>query len=76
MPAAFAPLLSDIPIVALVLLLLTRIPPLWLDVLRVAGGAFLLYLAARACRAFRGYRQGITSTAALVVRSSRSRRSR
>ncbi len=62
MPAAFAPLLSDIPIVALVLLLLTRIPPLWLDVLRVAGGAFLLYLAARAFSAFRGYRREIAST--------------
>ena len=59
MPAAFAPLLSDIPIVALVLLLLARIPPLWLDVLRVAGGAFLLYLSVRAVRAFRGYRREI-----------------
>jgi threonine/homoserine/homoserine lactone efflux protein len=62
-PAAFAPLLSDIPIVALVLLLLTRIPPLWLDVLRVGGGLFLLYLAVRAWRAFRHYKHELAGTA-------------
>ena len=68
LPAAFAPLLSDIPIVALVLLVLARIPPMWLDVLRVAGGLFLLYLAARACRAFRHYRHEIASTEACATR--------
>lgn len=46
--AAFAPLISDGPIVALVLLVLTTMPP-WLEQgLRLIGGLFLLYLAWRA----------------------------
>src|ERR1044071_5548347 len=45
LPAAFAPLVSDGPIIALCLLLLSQIP-LWLQrFLHVAGGLFLLYLA-------------------------------
>ncbi len=44
-PAAFAPLLSDGPIIALTLLVLTRIPR-WLEKgLYLAGGLFILYLA-------------------------------
>ncbi len=44
-PAAFAPLLSDGPIIALTLLVLTRVP-LWLQKgLYLAGGGFILYLA-------------------------------
>jgi threonine/homoserine/homoserine lactone efflux protein len=43
--AAFAPLLSDGPIVALVLLVLSQVPA-WLQrLLYVAGGLFILYLA-------------------------------
>ena len=52
-PAAFAPVVSDAPIIALVLLVLTRFPPLFVQALQVAGGAFLLYLSrstAKACR--------------------------
>ncbi|MDX1614717.1 MAG: LysE family transporter [Candidatus Promineifilaceae bacterium] len=45
LPAALAPLLSDGPIILLVLLLLARVPPTLLDVLRIAGGIFLLALA-------------------------------
>jgi len=45
LPAAFAPLVSDIPIAALVLLILSQVP-VWLEQsLRLAGGFFLLYLA-------------------------------
>ena len=45
LPAAFAPLVSDGPIIALCLLVLSQIPP-WLErFLYVAGGLFLLYLA-------------------------------
>lgn len=56
MPAVFAPIASDIPIAGLVLLALTRVPPAWLEMLRVVGGLFLLYLAARAFAAYRRYR--------------------
>jgi threonine/homoserine/homoserine lactone efflux protein len=45
LPAVLAPLLSDIPIVSLVLLVLARVPPQALNLLRFAGGVFLLYLA-------------------------------
>jgi threonine/homoserine/homoserine lactone efflux protein len=45
LPAALAPLLSDGPIVALVLLLLTQMPPWLLPFLQIVGGLFLLYLA-------------------------------
>ncbi|RME71667.1 MAG: lysine transporter LysE [Chloroflexi bacterium] len=45
LPAAAAPLLSDGPIIFLVLLVLTQTPDWFLDGLRVAGGLFLFYLA-------------------------------
>jgi threonine/homoserine/homoserine lactone efflux protein len=57
LPAAFAPIISDVPIVALVLLVLTRLQPAWLAVLRLGGGLFLLYLSARALAVFRRYRE-------------------
>jgi threonine/homoserine/homoserine lactone efflux protein len=45
LPAAFAPLFSDGPIIALSLLILSQIPP-WLQrSLYIAGGLFVLYLA-------------------------------
>jgi threonine/homoserine/homoserine lactone efflux protein len=43
--AAFAPLLSDGPIIILVVFILSQTPVLFLDVLYSAGGVFLLYLA-------------------------------
>ena len=45
LPAAFAPLVTDGPIIALVLFILTQTPQWFLDVLRLAGGLFILYLA-------------------------------
>ena len=45
LPAALAPLVTDGPIIALVLFVLTRTPQGLLDSLRVAGGLFILYLA-------------------------------
>jgi threonine/homoserine/homoserine lactone efflux protein len=49
-PAVFAPLLSDGPIIALVLLGLSRVPA-WLErALQCGGGVFLLYLAFGAYR--------------------------
>ncbi|MEY2669678.1 MAG: hypothetical protein RJA59_2316 [Pseudomonadota bacterium] len=45
LPLALAPLVSDGPIVAVILLVLTRVPEGFLRGLEVAGGAFLLWLA-------------------------------
>jgi threonine/homoserine/homoserine lactone efflux protein len=53
LPAVFAPLLSDLPVIVLVLLVLTRVPPLMVRLLRLVGGVFLLYLAADAIRGWR-----------------------
>jgi threonine/homoserine/homoserine lactone efflux protein len=55
LPAVLAPLLSDIPIVSLVLLVLTQVPPAALNLLRLAGGLFLMYLASGAFAAYRRY---------------------
>jgi threonine/homoserine/homoserine lactone efflux protein len=53
--AALAPLLSDGPIIALALLLLTQLPNGWERVLAIAGGLFALYLAWGAYRAWRTF---------------------
>ncbi len=51
MPAALAPLISDAPIVVLMLFLVNQVPEQLLAYIQVAGGAFMLYLAWRAIRA-------------------------
>jgi len=63
LPTVFAPVLSDIPVVTLVLVVLTRIGPGWLDVLRAAGGLFLMFLAAKAWNAFRRFGHGAVAHA-------------
>jgi threonine/homoserine/homoserine lactone efflux protein len=52
-PAALAPLISDGPILILVLFILARLPDNLLSFLQVAGGVFLLYLAWGAWQVFR-----------------------
>jgi threonine/homoserine/homoserine lactone efflux protein len=42
LPAVFAPLLSDGPIIALVLLVLSHVPDGAIQFLRLAGGAFVV----------------------------------
>jgi threonine/homoserine/homoserine lactone efflux protein len=64
LPAALAPLISDGPIILLVLLVLTRLPEELLIGLQLAGGLFLLYLAWRAWLNYRHYRPIIANTAA------------
>lgn len=54
-PAAFAPLLSDAPIIALVLLVLSNVPDWLSQVLQFVGGCFLLYLAFGAFKSWRDY---------------------
>jgi threonine/homoserine/homoserine lactone efflux protein len=53
LPVALAPLLSDGPIIALVLIVLTRLPGWFLQAMRIGGGLFLIYLAVMAYRTFR-----------------------
>lgn len=53
LPAALAPIVSDVVVVTLVLAILTRVPPAFLLALRVAGGVFLLYLAWGSFRTWR-----------------------
>jgi threonine/homoserine/homoserine lactone efflux protein len=60
LPAAFAPVISDGPIVLLVILVLTRTPDWSLQLLRGIGGLFLLYLA---YGAYKSYRTAVTATA-------------
>jgi threonine/homoserine/homoserine lactone efflux protein len=53
--AAFAPLVSDGPIVALVLLVLSQVPDWFQRVLQIAGGLFVLYLAWGAYKAWQAF---------------------
>ncbi len=54
LPAALAPLISDGPIIVLVLFILSQVPETGLRLIRIAGGLFILYLA---WGAFAAYRQ-------------------
>lgn len=55
LPAVLAPLISDGPIVAAVLLLLTRFPPGFLRFVQIAGSLFVFYLAWKTYQSWRGY---------------------
>jgi threonine/homoserine/homoserine lactone efflux protein len=55
LPAALAPLISDGPIIALCLLVLSRVPD-WLQrFLYIAGGLFVIYLAYGAYRSWKSF---------------------
>ena len=55
LPAAFAPLLSDGPIIVLTVILLSRIPGWLINVLQCAGGIFLLSLAVHAWKTWKNF---------------------
>ncbi len=55
LPAAFSPLISDGPVIVLVVLVLSRVPAWLTQGLRLAGGVFVLYLAWGAWKAWRTY---------------------
>lgn len=55
LPAAFAPLLSDGPILILVIFVLTRLPVEFLQVLQITGAFFILFLAWKSWQAFRAF---------------------
>jgi threonine/homoserine/homoserine lactone efflux protein len=68
LPAAFAPLITEGPIIALVLLLLTRVPAEFLRAVQIAGGVFVLYLAYKTVQAYRQFQPDA------VIPSSETRR--
>lgn len=57
LPAAFAPVLSDIPIIILILLILTNIPSGFLRFLQIGGGLLLLYLAYSSFKSFLNFEE-------------------
>ena len=69
LPVALAPLISDGPIIVLVLLVLSRVPPWWVQVLRVAGGIFVLYLAVIIFKVWQKLENGIATVAQTSQRS-------
>jgi threonine/homoserine/homoserine lactone efflux protein len=69
LPAIFAPLISDGPIITLVLLVLSQVPASLVRGLQLAGGLFILYLAVGAFKAWRASSAQI-SEAPQMVRNS------
>jgi len=55
LPSAAAPVISDLPVIILVLLLLTRLPMGFLHILQIGGGILLLYLAYNSFKSFLNY---------------------
>ncbi|MGE5351029.1 MAG: LysE family translocator [Acidobacteriota bacterium] len=55
LPAMFAPLVSDGPIILLVLFLLSHISPFLISLLQILGGLFLLYLSFNAYKSYKSY---------------------
>jgi threonine/homoserine/homoserine lactone efflux protein len=55
LPAAFAPLISDGPIMVLVLAILSQVPSQAIHYLRFPGGAFILHLAFEAWKEWRSF---------------------
>src|SRR5215208_8263148 len=61
LPAALAPLISDGPIIALCLLVLSQVPAWLQQFLYLAGGLFILYLAYGAYRSWKSFDAHIPS---------------
>jgi threonine/homoserine/homoserine lactone efflux protein len=59
LPAAFAPLLSDGPVILLMVLLLTSLPTGVLRAIQIAGGVYVLYLAWNALMAYRHFQTSV-----------------
>jgi threonine/homoserine/homoserine lactone efflux protein len=56
LPVALAPLVSDGPIITLMVLVLTSMPDGVLRVIRLAGGLYVFYLAWKSFQAYRSFR--------------------
>ena len=57
LPASLAPLLSDGPIIALILLVLVNLPADLVRAIRIVGALFILYLAFQSFQAFRRFQE-------------------
>ena len=55
LPAAFAPIISDIPVLIVVLFLLSTMPGNFIVILRIAGGLFLIILAFKAFKSWQNF---------------------
>ena len=55
LPSALAPLISDGPIIALCIFVLSQVPDWLQDVLYIAGGLFVLYLAYGAYKSWKNF---------------------
>jgi len=62
LPAAFAPLISDGPIIVLCLLVLRQVPDSFKHVLYIVGGLFVLYLSYGAYKAWKNFDSNLPST--------------
>jgi threonine/homoserine/homoserine lactone efflux protein len=69
LPTAFAPLVSDGPIITLCLLVLRQVPDSFKQILFLAGGAFVLYLAYGAYRSWKNFDLNISSSQAEAQQS-------
>ena len=57
LPASLAPLLSDGPIIAIILLILSNLPLGLIRAIRIIGAVFILYLAYQSFQAFRRFQE-------------------
>jgi threonine/homoserine/homoserine lactone efflux protein len=64
LPAALAPLISDGPIIALCLFVLSQVPAWLQNFLYLAGGSFVLFLAYGSYRSWRNFDSSMPSTEA------------
>lgn len=64
LPAVFAPLFSDGPIILVMLLLLTHLPEGFLRGVRVVGGLYVIYLAWKSFQTFRSFQPAVESAGA------------
>jgi len=55
LPVVLAPLVSDGPIIVLVLLVLSTVPSWWMQLLQLVGGVFVLWLAYGVYRSWRDF---------------------
>lgn len=62
LPAVFAPLFSDGPIILVMVLLLTHLPDGFLRAIQITGGIFVLYLAWKSFLAFRNFKPFVETT--------------
>jgi len=69
LPAALAPLVSDGPIIALCLFVLSQVPLWFQRFLYIAGGLFILYLAYSAYRSWRNFASNLPTEEAQTKQS-------